>query len=44
MREGDTPEGASPKGLGWPLHRERKKKRGNFMGWAGVEGVCGCGS
>ena len=26
MREGDTPEGASPKGLGWPLHREKKKK------------------
>ena len=25
MREGDTPEGASPKGLGWPLHREKKK-------------------
>ena len=32
MREGDTPEGASPKGLGWPLHREKKKnemKAGN---------------
>ena len=32
MREGDTPEGASPKGLGWPLHREKKKnemKSGN---------------
>ena len=26
MREGDTPEGASPKGLGWPLHCEKKKK------------------
>ena len=25
MSEGDTPEGASPKGLGWPLHREKKK-------------------
>ena len=25
MREGDTPEGASPKGLDWPLHREKKK-------------------
>ena len=25
MREGDTPEGSSPKGLGWPLHREKKK-------------------
>ena len=25
MRDGDTPEGASPKGLGWPLHREKKK-------------------
>ena len=25
MREGDTPEGASPKGLGWPLHHEKKK-------------------
>ena len=25
MREGDTPEGASPKGLGWPLHREKRK-------------------
>ena len=25
MREGDTPEDASPKGLGWPLHREKKK-------------------
>ena len=25
MREGDTPEGASRKGLGWPLHREKKK-------------------
>ena len=25
MREGDSPEGASPKGLGWPLHREKKK-------------------
>ena len=25
MREGDTPEGASPKGLVWPLHREKKK-------------------
>ena len=25
MREGETPEGASPKGLGWPLHREKKK-------------------
>ena len=25
MREGDTPECASPKGLGWPLHREKKK-------------------
>ena len=25
MREGDTPEGAPPKGLGWPLHREKKK-------------------
>ena len=25
MRGGDTPEGASPKGLGWPLHREKKK-------------------
>ena len=24
MREGDTPEGASPKGLGWPLHPEKK--------------------
>ena len=31
MREGDTPEGASPKGLGWPLHREKKNemKAGN---------------
>ena len=32
MGEGDTPEGASPKGLGWPLHREKKKnemKSGN---------------
>ena len=32
MREGDTPEGTSPKGLGWPLHREKKKnemKAGN---------------
>ena len=32
IREGDTPEGASPKGLGWPLHREKKKnemKAGN---------------
>ena len=43
MREGDTPEGASPKGLGWPLHREKKNK-GGFMGWVGVEGVCGRGS
>ena len=25
MREGDTPDGASPKGLGWPLYREKKK-------------------
>ena len=25
MREGDTPEGASPKGPGWPRHREKKK-------------------
>ena len=26
MREGDTPEGASPKGLSWAsLHREKKK-------------------
>ena len=25
VREGDTPEGASPKGPGWPLHREKKK-------------------
>ena len=24
MREGDTPKSASPKGLGWPLHREKK--------------------
>ena len=30
MREGDTPEGASPKGLGRPLHREKKK---NLMKW-----------
>ena len=36
-------KGASPKGLGWPLHREKRKKRG-FMGWVGVEGICGCGS
>ena len=36
-------KGASPKGLGWPLHREKKKKRG-LMGWVGVEGVCGRGS
>ena len=26
MREGYTPEGASPKGLGWPLHREIQAK------------------
>ena len=32
MREGDTPEGASPKGLGWPLHREKKKNL-NKMKW-----------
>ena len=25
MREGDTPGGSSPKGLGWPLHCEKKK-------------------
>ena len=35
-------KGASPKGLGWPLHRE--KKRRFYMGWVGVEGVCGCGT
>ena len=43
MREGDTPKMCIPKGLGWPLHREKKNKRG-FMGWVGVEGVCGRGS
>ena len=43
MREGDTPKRCIPKGLGWPLHREKKNKRG-FMGWVGVEGVCGRGS
>ena len=42
MREGDTPKRCIPKGLGWPLHREKKNKRG-FMGWVGVEGVCGRG-
>ena len=35
---GVVPKGASPKGLGWPLHRE-KKKRGFYMGWVGVEGI-----
>ena len=38
-----TKKGASPKGLSWPLHREKKNKR-RFVGWVGVEGVCGCGS
>ena len=37
-------KGASPKGLGWPLHREKKKKKRGFMGWVGVEDVCGRGS
>ena len=32
MREGIHQKGASPKGLGWPLHREKRKKRG-FMGF-----------
>ena len=30
-------KGASPKGLGWPLHREYWKKRVYFMGWVGVK-------
>ena len=28
MREGVTPKRSSLKGLDWPLHREKKKKRG----------------
>ena len=35
MREGDVPGRSSPKGLDWPLHREKKKKRGIL--WAGQE-------
>ena len=31
-------KGASPKGLGWPHHREKKNKRG-FMGWVGVQSL-----
>ena len=47
MREGDTPEGASPKGLGWPLHREKKKKqkRGYYgLGRSWRHLLYGCGS
>ena len=45
MREGDryTKKVHPLKAISWPLHREKKNKRG-FMGWVGVEGVCGCGS
>ena len=40
MREGGkVREGASPKGLDWPLHRENKKKRGIL--WAGLESKVG---
>ena len=35
-------KGAFPKGLGWPLHCEKKKTREFYMGWVGVEGVSGC--
>ena len=31
MREGDTPNGAFPKGLGWLLHSEKRKKRGYYL-------------
>ena len=39
-------EGAPPKGLGWPLRREnvKRRRRGDFMGWVGVEGICRWGS
>ena len=26
MRDGDTPEGASPKGLGWPLQPRKEEE------------------
>ena len=29
-------KGGSPKGLSWPLHREKKNKWG-FMGWVGLK-------
>ena len=33
MREGDTPEGASPKCLGWPLYREKKKNLSEMIAY-----------
>ena len=42
LMRGVTPKRCTPNCLGWHPHREKKKKW-DFMGWVGVEGVCGSG-
>ena len=44
MWEGDTPERCIPQRPGLAPPSWKEEEDGDFMGWVGVEGVCGCGS